>query len=449
MIPEAWRRSEVAVIGLARSGKAACLLLRRHGLRVYGSDQAESVALVETAAELRAEGCEVRLDGHDLGRIARAALVVLSPGVPPHAEPVVAATGAGVPVISELDLAARFLEGSRLIVTTGTKGKSTTSAIVAHVLGEAGLGPAAAAGNIGRPLSDLALAGPPPSWLSVEASSFQLHDCPELRPAVGVLTNLSADHLDRYASVEAYYADKALLFRHASPESRWVVNGDDRAVLSMTAAVPGVQERFSLERRAADGFFDRAAGWLALRGIPLLRRADLALLGDHNVTNALAALLALPPELDREILARALGTFRPLPHRLEPVREVGGVLWVNDSKATTVSSCLSAIRSIERPVVLVVGGKDKGGDFTELRSALRGARAVVAYGEAEPLVAKALDGAIAVVRGGRDFPAVIARARELAKPGDAVLLSPACASFDMFTSAEDRGRQFRTLVEEM
>jgi len=448
VIPAAWRQGEVAVVGLARSGRAACALLRRRGFRVYGSDRAETPALAETATALRAAGCDIELGAHDLARVARAAVVVLSPGVSPDAAPVAAAAEAGVPVISELDLAARFLDGTHLVVTTGTKGKSTTSAIIAHLLGAAGLGPPAAAGNIGSPLSDVAM-GAAPAWLAVEASSFQLHDCPELRPAVGVLTNLSADHLDRYASVEAYYADKRLLFRQASEASRWVLNGDDAGVLAMAAPVAGTAERFSLEHRSAPGFFDRAAGWLVRRGTPLLRRADLALLGDHNVANALAAVLVLPAEVDRDTVARGLGTFRPLPHRLEPVREVRGVLWVNDSKATTISSCLSAIKSVERPVVVLIGGKDKGGDFAALRGALAGARGVVAYGEAEPLVARALDGATTVVRGGRDFPDVLARAGALARPGDAVLLSPACASFDMFASAEDRGRQFRALVEAM
>ncbi len=448
MIPDAWRRGEAAVVGLARSGRSACLLLRRLGLAVYASDQAETPALLETAAALRAAGCEVELGRHDLARIARAAVLVLSPGVRPDAEPVMAAERAGVPVVAELDLAARVLDGTRLIVTTGTKGKSTTSAILAHLLDAAGLGPAAAAGNIGSPLSDVAL-GPPPEWLAVEASSFQLHDCPALRPAVGVVTNLSADHLDRYPDVEAYYADKRLLFRNASEESRWVLNGDDPLVLRLATDVPGAAEHFSLSLRAAAGFYDRAAGWLVLRGTPLLRRADLGLLGDHNVANALAALVALPPSVDRELLARALRTFTSLPHRLEPVREVDGVLWVNDSKATTVSSCRSAIQSLDRPVVVLIGGKDKGSDVTELRDALGGARGVVAYGDAEQLVAGALEGATTVIRGGHDFGEVLARARAMAKPGDAVLLSPACASFDMFTNAEDRGRQFRAIVEAM
>ncbi len=451
MIPEDWRRGEVTVVGLARSGQAACRLLRHAGLRVYASDHAESPALAEAAAGLRQDGCDVELGRHDLARIARASVAVLSPGVPPDAAPRVAAVRAGVPIIAELDLAARLLPDTRLIVTTGTKGKSTTAAIVASLLSECGLGPAEATGNIGRPLSDVALecGGAPPAWLSVEVSSFQLHDALALAPAVGVLTNLSADHLDRYVSVEAYFADKALLFRNASPASRWVVNGDDPQAQALGRGRPGTHERFSLDVSIADAWFDRSGGWLILRGMPLVRRRDLQLLGDHNVANVLAGSLALPSSADRDAMARALKGFRPLAHRLEPVREVGGVLWVNDSKSTTVASTLSAVRSFERPVVLLLGGKDKGGSFADLAAALQGARGVIVYGDAGERAQRELEGRVPLLRLGHDFEAVIARARALAHPGDAVLLSPACASFDMFTSAEDRGRQFRALVERL
>lgn len=448
-IPEAWRRGEVAVVGLARSGQSACRLLRRLECRVYASDAKATAELVSAAERLRAEGCAVEVGGHDPARIAQASLVVLSPGVPPEAPPVRAAAAAGLPVVSELDLAARFLGDTRLIVTTGTKGKSTTSALIARMLEAAEMGPGEAAGNIGTPLSDVALAGNAPPWLSVEASSFQLHDCPALTPAVGVLTNLSPDHLDRYPNLEAYYADKAALFRNASAHSRWVTNGDDAAVTALAAGKAGVHERFALDVRLADAWFDRSGGWLILRGMPLVRRADLRLLGDHNVANALAGALALPDGTDRDAIADALKGFRALPHRLEPVREVGGVLWVNDSKSTTVASALSAVRSLDRPVVLLLGGKDKGGDFGDLAPALAKARGVVAYGDAGERVAKALNGRVTLVREGHDFAAVIARARALAQPGDAVLLSPACSSFDMFTSAEDRGNQFRAMVEAM
>jgi len=443
-----WRAGEAAVIGLARSGVAACRLLRSLGVKVYASDVGVSPELEQAAAEVRALGCDVQLGGHDSVRIAYASVVVVSPGVPPNALPLRMALEQGRPVISELELGARFLKDSALIVVTGTKGKSSTASMIGAILAANALGPAAVAGNIGMPLADLARRAPPPRFLAVEASSFQLHDSPQLKPAVGVLTNLSADHLDRYSSVEEYYEDKRQLFRNADQSSRWVSNGDDATVVAMTKGVPGLHERFSLEVSAADAWFDRTGGWLILRGMPLMRRADLHLLGDHNVGNALAAALAVPPDAaDRDHIATALKNFRPLHHRLEPVREIDGVLWVNDSKATTVSAARSAVKSVGRPAVLLLGGRDKGGEFAELIPALKDARGVIAYGEAAERVARELDEDVPVVKMGKDFGQVLARARALAKRGDAVLLSPACSSFDMFKNAEDRGEQFTKWVE--
>jgi len=447
VIPEAWRRSEVAVVGLAKSGQAACRLLRRHALAVYASDAQDTPDLRAVAGQLAAEGCAVELGRHDLARIAGASAAVLSPGVAPASAPYAAAARALVPIVAELDLAARCLPDTKLIVTTGTKGKSTTAALIATLLESTGLGPGAAAGNIGTPLAEVALQPHAPAWLAVEASSFQLHDAPALAPAVGVLTNLSPDHLDRYASLDEYYADKALLFRNASERSRWVTNGDDPDAAKLAGGRPGAYERFSVAVRFADAWYDRAAGWLVVRGMPLIRRTDLHLLGDHNVGNALAAALSLPPETDRGSFAAGLQAFRALAHRLEPVREVNGVLWINDSKSTTVASTLAAVNAVDRPVVLLLGGMDKGGNFAQLAEALRTSRGVIAYGDAGERVEGELKGRVALVREGHDFAAVIARARALARAGDAVVLSPACASFDMFASAEDRGRQFRALVE--
>jgi UDP-N-acetylmuramoylalanine--D-glutamate ligase len=446
MMPESWRRGEVAVVGLLRSGRAAAELLRRHGVAVYASDASDSPALRENAAALGRAGCAVELGRHDVARIARAAALVVSPGVPPDAPVLAAARAAGVPVVAELDLGARHLPATRLVVVTGTNGKTTTTALIAHLLKAVGLSDAAAAGNIGLALSAAAAAERPPAWLAVEASSFQLHDAPTLAPAVGVLTNLAPDHLDRYVSAAAYYADKALLFRNADPDSRWVVNGDDAAALAMARGAAGTHETFSVAQRAAAGFFDRAGQWLVLRGTPLLRRADLQLLGDHNVANALAAALALPADVDAGSLAAALAAFRPLAHRLEPVREVGGVLWINDSKATNVASTLVALQSMERPVVLLLGGRHKGEPYTALRPLLAPARGVIAFGEAGTIVERDLEGSARIERGG-DFRDVMARARSLARPGDVVLLSPACSSYDMFENYEDRGRQFRAIVE--
>jgi UDP-N-acetylmuramoylalanine--D-glutamate ligase len=445
---ERWRATgrEVAVVGLGKSGVAATLLLRDHRLPVYASDTGTAGPYPAWAETLRAAGAEVQLGGHDLGRIARAVAVVVAPGVPPDVPPLETARQAGVPVHAEVDIGFVALRGTRCIGITGTNGKTTTTSMIAHVLASAGLR-AETAGNIGRPLCDVARAVEQPDWLALELSSFQLHDAPHLRPAVGVLTNLAPNHLDRYRSLEEYYGDKALLFRHADAGSRWVTNADDPAVEAMTRAVAGTRLRFSLAARA-DGWYDRAAGRLMLGEAPLLPRAELPLLGDHNVANALAASLAAreagcPPSA----IAAGLRTFRAIPHRVEPVREVDGVLWINDSKSTNITSTEVAVAALDRPFVLLLGGRHKGEPYTRLAGPLMGrCRAVVAYGESGPIVLRDLGSRLPVVPAG-SFDEVIATARRLAHPGDAVLLSPACSSYDMFRNYEERGERFRRAVQ--
>lgn len=446
-----WRAGgrEVAVVGLGRSGVAATLLLQARGVSVYASDAGSGPGLEAEARPLRDAGAAVDLGRHDLARIGRAAAVVVSPGVPPDAAPLVAAAHARVPVVAEVDLGFAELRHARCIGITGTNGKTTTTSLLAHLLVSAGVR-AEAAGNIGRPLCDVARLGNEPDWIALELSSFQLHDAPDLDPAIGMLTNLAPNHLDRYRSLEEYYADKALLFRHASAKSVWVTNADDPAVREMVRRVPGRHLRFSIRERA-DGWYDRAGRRLMLGDRPLLPRDDLPLLGDHNVANALAAALAARAAgADPAALAQGLRTFRAIAHRVEPVREVGGVLWVNDSKSTNVTSTEVAVAALERPFVLLLGGRHKGAPYTPLIPLLEDrCRAVVAYGEAEPLIAADLGPAVPVELAGRNFGAVLAAARRLARPGDAVLLSPACSSYDMFTNYEERGDRFRAAVEAM
>jgi UDP-N-acetylmuramoylalanine--D-glutamate ligase len=445
-LPDAWRGGCVAVIGLGRSGTAATRLLVREGVRVYASDASPAPYAGAAAETLRSlPGVEVELGRHDPAKIRAAAGVVVSPGVPPDAPPLVAARAAGVPIVSELDLGFRGLSGVRCIAVTGTNGKTTTTALIAHLLAQAGLR-AEAAGNIGRPLADVALAPEPPQWLAVEVSSFQLHDSPHFAPEIGVLTNLAPDHLDRYPDVAAYYADKQLLFRNATDDNVWVVNGDDRAALELVAQARGRRVRFSL-RGPCDGWYDAAERSLRLGGGELLRRDALRLLGLHNVANALAAALAVQEAgIGPAAIAEGLSTFRPLPHRLEPVGEVNGVRWINDSKATNVASTVVAIEAMDRPFVLLLGGRHKGEPYTSLAPLLQPrCRLVVAYGEAGPLVEHDLAGRVPLERGG-DFADVVARARRAARPGDAVLLSPACSSYDMFANYEERGAMFRRLA---
>ncbi len=447
MIPKAWRRGEVAVIGLGRSGVAAAKFLTREGIVVYASDVSEAASTREAASALRERGATVDVGLHDLDRISQAVAVVASPGVPPDAPPLRAARDAGVQVFAELDLAAMVLERSKLIVVTGTNGKTTTTALISHLLEHAGV-PTAAAGNIGKPLIEIAWEAEAPAWVVVEASSFQLHDAPHLRPTVGVVTNLSPDHLDRYSSAAAYYNDKRQLFRNAVAQSVWILNGDDAAVLRLPAGAPGIRRRFSL-RSPDDAWYDRLQKRLMLGGgRELLERSRLPLLGDHNVANALAASLAAAAVgLDPPVVGEGLATFRAIAHRLEPVHDADGVLWFNDSKATNLASTEVALRAMTRPYVLIAGGRSKGDSYAKLAPLLPDrCRGVVAYGEARERITHDLAGVVCV-ESLEAFDEAVMRAGELAQSGDVVLLSPGAASFDQFGNFEERGDAFRRVAQ--
>jgi UDP-N-acetylmuramoylalanine--D-glutamate ligase len=447
-----WLQREIAVIGLARSGRAVATLLARTGNSVYASDASRSPALDKTARELEAEGVAVDLGRHDVERVARASLVVVSPGVPPESAVVKAAIRKGIDVVSEVEIALRLLPKLRYIAITGTNGKTTTTALAAHLLTALDLR-AVAAGNIGTPLSEIALRPSPPDWVALEMSSYQLHFTPSIRPDVGVLTNVSPNHLDRYGSVEEYYGDKKLIFRNAAAGSHWVINHDDPVVKELATGVAGVITRFSTTRKA-DAYYERTNDRLVALGIPLVQRAELKLLGDHNVANALGAALAVmlahPDHRTTDscgLLADGLRSFRALEHRIEIVDEIDGVLWVNDSKSTNVTSTLVALAGMTRPTVLLLGGKHKGEPYIALEPSLRRTvKKVIVYGEAASLIERDLSGMVPVEQGGTNFTEVVERARRAAVPGDAVLLSPACSSFDMFENYEARGATFKQLV---
>jgi UDP-N-acetylmuramoylalanine--D-glutamate ligase len=445
--------SEVAVIGLGASGQAVATLLARDGARVYVSDALDGPNVRDAAAVLARLGVDADVGHHDIDRIARAARVVVSPGVPPTAPPIVAATAAGVPIVSEIEVALAHLGGLRYIAVTGTNGKTTTTALIGHLLRALGYN-AVDAGNIGLPLSSVALEDRRPDWVALELSSFQLHDTPSVNPRVGVLTNLSPDHLDRYPNAEEYYADKARLFANATSDSLTVYNADDPIAHSMAERAAGGHYGFSARGLAVEGQFVRTAQRLDLIGVPLLPRADLPLLGDHNVANALAAAVAVTvadqthrtPDA-RARMAAALQTFRALPHRLQLVGEYRGVQWIDDSKATNVSSALVALDSMMRPTIALLGGRHKGEPYTALGAPLgRIGKLVLAYGEAAPLIEQDLRALVRVERLGSDFTAVMARARACAVPGDVVLLAPACSSFDMFQNYAERGTVFGRLA---
>jgi UDP-N-acetylmuramoylalanine--D-glutamate ligase len=445
VIPPRWRSGEVAVLGLGRSGRAASLWLAQHGVSVYASDSDTADALQATARELRTRGIGVDVGAHDLERIRRAVAVVVSPGIPPSAPPLATAREANVEVVAELELAVRALGRARSVVVTGTNGKTTTTALVAHILRKSGLH-AEAGGNIGRPLIDLARDEGEPDWVVVEASSFQLHDAPSIHPTIGVLTNLSPDHLNRYPNVDAYYADKQLLFRNADAGSIWVLNGDDDGVRALCEGVPGRRRWWSL-RQPANAWFDSSSNALVLDDTRILERGRLALLGDHNVHNALAASLAADAAgVSREAIADGLASFAALPHRLEPVREFEDRTWINDSKATNVASAAAALQAMQGSYVLIAGGRGKDESFEPLGPlAAKRCRHAVVYGEAGSELRDVLEKHVPVTLVDSLAEAVRA-ARSASEAGDAILLSPACASFDQFTNYEERGDVFRQLV---
>jgi UDP-N-acetylmuramoylalanine--D-glutamate ligase len=440
---------EVAVVGLGKSGVAATLLLREMGIPVYASDNGSGPAHERWAGTLRQAGAAVQVGGHDLPRIARSVAVVVAPGVPPDVPALETARRAGLEIYAEVDVGFLALRKTRCIGITGTNGKTTTTSLIAHVLSAAGIR-TETAGNIGRPLCEVASVSAPPPWLALELSSFQLHDAPHLKPAIGVLTNLAPNHLDRYSSLEEYYGDKAQLFRNADGDSVWVSNADDAAVQEMTRSVAGRHLRFSTQHRS-DAWFDRRGRRLMLRSEEALPRAELPLLGDHNVANALAALLVaaeLGAPMDK--IAKGMNSFRAIPHRVEPVREVDGVLWINDSKSTNITSTEVAVAALDRPFVLLLGGRHKGEPYTRLAQPLKTGRcrAIVAYGEARDLIIQDLGPSLDVASA-ESFEDVLAQAHRLAQPGDAVLLSPACSSYDMFTNYEERGERFREAVRSL
>ncbi|HKK28156.1 MAG TPA: UDP-N-acetylmuramoyl-L-alanine--D-glutamate ligase [Gemmatimonadota bacterium] len=437
----------VAILGLGRSGTAAARLVAARGGEVYASDRVAGESQVAAAESLEAEGIDAEAGGHDVERVVAADLVIVSPGIGPATEIRRAVREAGVRTLAEIEVAWRFLE-SRTVAITGTNGKTTTTALCGHLLERAGLD-AVTAGNIGRALSDLALEEDQPDWVVLEVSSFQLADIDRFRPDIGVLLNLAPDHLDRYRNVDSYYEDKARLFENGTPESRWVLNADDDEVLRLAHGAVGERYLFSAEGALEEGAYVDEAGDMRLEIPGRSERwcgvGDLRLVGRHNVADALAAGLAgALTGCEGPDIGAGLTTFRALPHRLQPVaRGPGDVLWVNDSKATNVSATSVALRAFDRPLVLLMGGRGKGEPYGSLVPLLEDhVRALVAFGESAPQIVAELGQAVPEVRVEAGMEGVVQAASELARPGDVVLFSPACASFDMFRDYEARGEAF-------
>lgn len=435
----------VVVVGLARSGRAAVDLLLSLGASVAATDARPASELDLGAEPWSGGGVDLALGGHPSALLDGADVVVVSPGVPSDAPFVREAKGRGVSVIGELELAYRASCGTWLAVT-GTNGKTTTTALLGDLIGTTGRA-TVVAGNIGVALSSEAVDVPAEGYVVAEVSSFQLDTVELFRPRVAVLLNVTEDHLDRYPSAAAYASSKRRIFMNQDRDDFAVINMDDPGAASVIGALRATVLPVSTTREVRDGVFVRGGEVVSRVGgreRAIVRAAEIGIPGPHNLANAVAAVAAAAAiGVEPEAAARVLRDFRPLPHRLEPVADIDGVAYVNDSKATNVDSVSYALRSYDHPIVLIAGGRDKGADFGVLVDLLKErARGVVLIGEAAPLMEKAFGGLPNVTRASTLREAVRA-ASELAQRGDVVLLSPACASFDMFRDFEERGASFR------
>ena len=438
------RGKQVTVIGAARSGVAAAHLLVRRGAAVTLTDLRPEIA---DADALRQAGVRVELGAHAPETLRRADMIVLSPGVPADRGLVAEARAAGVHVIGELELASRWLRG-RIVAITGTKGKSTTTTLTGRML-EAGGHRVLVGGNIGHALSAQVDHSTDDTIHVVEASSFQLETIETFRPWIAVLLNFSPDHLDRHDTVEAYAAAKSRIFINQTAADWAVVNADDPATTRMASSAASRKLVFSMSDSLAAGVLVR--GNEIVRRTPdgeerLLPLSSIRLIGPHLIADVLAAsAVASLAGVDSASMTRAVESFKGLEHALEPVAHIGGVLFVNDSKATNVEAARRAIESFPS-LVVIMGGRFKGGDLRTLRQALgeRGA-AVVAIGEARDAIQAAL-GDIVPVRVADDMSKAVRTAFACAAPGAAVVLAPACASFDMFRDYAERGRVFKQEV---
>ena len=438
---------KAVVVGLARSGVAAANLLRELGADVVATDRKDEADLAPWLESL-APGIAVRAGGHDHDVFDGASLVVVSPGVPLRSEPILRARGRGVDVISEVELAYRVAPG-RFVGITGTNGKSTTTALVHALLVRQGVD-ARLGGNIGTPLTEVVRLGGSEAVYVVELSSFQLEGIVWFRPHVAVLLNITPDHLDRYPGMEAYAEAKARIFRNQTPEDSAVVNVDDPWVVVQSGHLASRLVPVSLRRRVRGGVYLRDGTlWSALDGPdrPLVETGELRIRGLHNVENALAAAAAaLRLGCTEEAVREGLRAFPGLPHRMEEVAEIRGVRFVNDSKGTNVGAVIRSLESLAPRVHLIAGGRGKGGGYQSLREAVAArVHTLILIGEEAERMERELRGT-AEIRRAEDLDQAVRIGFRRAVRGDTVLLSPACASFDMFRDFEERGERFRAAV---
>jgi UDP-N-acetylmuramoylalanine--D-glutamate ligase len=445
------KNKRVLVVGIGKSGVSAALYLRKLGARVTVSDTRPSEALAKEIPALLDAGVMVETGGHGVLTFRRQDLIVVSPGVPLSTPEIQKVMAFGVPLIGEVELAFQGLNGN-VVAITGSNGKTTTTSLVGHILEHAGL-ETKVGGNIGLPVVELVAGSTESTWSVLEVSSFQLETIETFRPHIAAVLNITPDHLDRHGSFENYAAAKARITENQLPTDFLVLNAEDKPTQMVAAKTKAQIYWFSGVRRVKQGAFAHADGiyFLAKEGgtpEPVMPVAEIPLRGSHNVENVLAAIaMARLAGVSAEKVRAAVASFHAVEHRLQFVAKVRGVDYYNDSKATNVDATAKALASFPSGVRLILGGKDKGSDYTELLPLLK-QRTVAIYtiGAAAEIIERQLGDEVKLTPAGTLADAV-RLASAAATAGETVLLAPACASFDQFTSYEHRGRMFVDLVQ--
>ena len=447
-----WKGKRVLVCGMARSGVAAARMLAGMGASVTLSDRKKEEELDADLGPLRELGCAFQLGADPGDPSGRYDMIVISPGIPYSAPFIGKAAAAGIPVIGELELGAELTRGD-LIAITGTNGKTTTTTLVGEFFRAAGR-TAYVVGNIGYPITETAARTTDQDVTVAEVSSYQCESMTEFHPKVAAVLNITEDHLARHGSMEVYVGMKKRIIRRQTAEDFAVLNADDEVCRGMAEGLAAKVLWFSRKERVNSGAYvlDGKVVLAGRENEPVCRCDEIRIPGNHNLENALAAVaiafcLGVPASCMRDVLL----TFPGVEHRIETVRELNGVTWINDSKGTNVDSTLKAIETMTKPTVLIPGGSDKKVSFAPLAEAIAASpliRRCVLIGDTAEQIREALEkaGYADYLMAGYDFDRCLALCREASSPGECVLLSPACASFDMFHDYEDRGRIFKRKV---
>ncbi len=444
---------KVLVVGLGKSGLAAALFLRRQGAQVTVSDVRSAETLAKEIPALMESGIMVEAGGHGLLTFRRQDLIVVSPGVPLDTPELVQARNFGRPVIGELELAARFLKG-KIVAITGSNGKTTTTALTGEILKASGM-PTLVAGNIGVPVVGLIEESTADTWSVLEVSSFQLESTEEFRPKIAVILNITPDHLDRHGTFENYALAKERIFAAQDASDFAVLNADHPRTAEAAARSHAPVFWFSASRAVEQGAWVEN-GNVVYRSAPsaatetILPLAKISLKGKHNVENVLAAVCAARlAGVAPDVIARAIENFKAVEHRLEYVATIGGVEYFNDSKATNVDATEKAIAAFAGGIHLILGGKDKGAPYSPLAPLLRErVRAIYTIGAAAAKIESELRGVVPI-HSCETLDRAVNAAAAAAKPGEVVVLAPACSSFDQFENYEQRGRIFKQLVHQL